>query len=573
MVKLRKFLCACFGQVALLFLVVSITCAPRIFTFDAGYEPDQISREVWRQIAVAVLLLLARLIFAIPLVLTVLYGMAWWTVRKGKASGRRWAIAASIVMIAQGIPVIALTAYTGREDHGLAFEGGIVLGLITLGIGVPGLLAFWTRNSVLNVGSHAIHGPRTAGDGTSRILDSLAWLVQIAGCFYGMSLWDRWGRSLKLSLPPEIRFWLEIVLAILFTIVVHELGHAGVGKALGMRLCSFIVGPFQFFKRDGRWKFKFEFAHILSARGGAGVVPSDVNQKVWDEVCMIAAGPMVNLFTGVLAMCAAIAAPGARWEPYWYFFALLATLSFTAFAGNLIPFRPEGSYSDGARIYQLLRGGPMADLHRAFNLASATQVTALRPRDYDINAIHRAAAVFTQGQRALLLRLIGAEHFLDHGAIPEFCAELSQAEAICAESVPDPPADWLTIFVFGNALLKRDAVQARQWWNPVEAAKNVQRGVNYWLALGALQWAEGDREAAAHQCMQGDAAAKNPALCGSDEFDLYRLNLLRRTIAQPAFAVEAASLEIRPVRLSQAAESLHRSGGLSRSGQEVVSAV
>jgi hypothetical protein len=544
MIKLRKFLCTCFAQVALLFLLVSVGTTPRMFTLGEGASTGNFQSNAGNdfslQLAAIFFHLLARVIFALPLILAALYGMAWWTVKTGKPSGRWWAIAASIAMVLQGIPQLALTIYFWTEARGLAFEGLIVLDLITLGIGVPGLIAFWPRNSMATTGA-AVSVPRVAGDGTSLILDSIAVVVQIAGYLYGMHLWSRWGRTEGLSEIRGASFWLLFGAVIVFTIVVHELGHALVGLALGMRLRSFIVGPLQWRVSDGGWTFQFVAAQILCTRGGAGVVPASAHQSRWDEICMIAAGPAVNLFTGMLGLCAALSAPGQPWERYWYLLAIFATLSFTTCAGNLIPFRPDASYSDGARIYQLLRGGPLSDLQRAFNLAAATQVTPVRPRDYDLAAIQRATAHFTEGQQAMLLRLVGAECFLDRGAMQECCTELSAAEQIYWQSAPDAPADWLALFVFGNALLRRDAAGARQWWERMEAAKDRKVGVNGWLAQSALFWVEGNARAAMDACAQGDAAAKNPPACGSDAFDLYRLDLLRRTIGFPAHVEAAAS--------------------------------
>jgi hypothetical protein len=541
MLKLRKVLCTCFAQVALLFLLVSVTATPRILTLGDGHEsgPFQAnpSAGFLLQIAAIFLRLLAHFIFALPLLLTTLYGMAWWTVKTGKTSGRRWAVAASIAMILQGVPQLALTLYFWNETSGLALEGLIVLDVITLGIGIPGLLAFWPRDSV----APAAGIPRVAGDGTSRVLDSVAWLAQVAGYLYGMHLWERWAQKQQLSTLHGLSFWLLFAAVILLTIVVHELGHALVGRALGMRLYSFLVGPFGWRVVSGRWKFQFVPSRILSSQGAAGVVPSSPSQNRWEEICMIAAGPAVNLFTGALALCAALAAPGKPWEPYWYTLAIFATLSFVSFAGNLIPFRPEASYSDGARIYQLLRGGPLVDLHRALNLASATRVTPIRPKDYDIGAIQRAAEAFTQGRQAFLLRTIAAEHFLDSGAIPQFFEALTAAESVYPISPSGTPASWLTVFVLGNALLRSDATSARLWWDRMEAAKPDEAAVDYWLARSALSCVEGRSQEAQEAWSIGDSLARKPAACGSEEYDIHLLALLRRTLDAPALAEEQAS--------------------------------
>jgi len=479
---------------------------------------------------------MARLIFLQPALIAFLYGMAWWKVKRGKASGRGWAIGASTLMILQGVPPILLALCYRHQMSGLALEGFAAIFAILLAVGVPGLVAFRPRDSMTKMAAQGAPAPRIAGDGTSKVLDAIAWLVQIAGYIWGMSLWEKWARSQGL---PRMHGSLDLIgfaLAILFTIVVHEMGHAMVGRALGMRLRSFIIGPLQWRVSDGRWTFKFVPAQILSARGGAGVVPSSPAQTRPEEICMIAAGPGVNLLVGTLASCAALTAQGQPWENQWHFLALLATISFITFAGNLVPFRPEGAYSDGARIYQLLRGGPLADMQRAFNLAAATQITAIRPRDYDAEALQRAAVAFNQGQQALVLRLIESEYFLDSGELERSSEALDRAESIYRESASDIPAGALTVFILGYALVRRDAAKVRQWWERMEAKGDAERGVNYWMARSAMLWAEGQHEQAQEAWAKGNMLAQKARPTGSDAFDTYRLKLLRELLDEALVA-------------------------------------
>jgi hypothetical protein len=335
-------------------------------------------------------------------------------------------------------------------------------------------------------------------------------------------------------------FWLQFVLALFVTITLHELGHASVGCALGMRLRAFVVGPLQWRIRDGRWKFQFVPAKILSAEGAAGVVPTDPNQSRWNEICMIAAGPMVNLYTGVIAACIALMAKGQGYEPYWHLLALVATLSFVSFAGNLIPFRPEASYSDGARIYQLLRGGPLADLQRVFNLVGATLVTSLRPRDYDIEAIQRASRTFTSGRQAFLLRMFASFYFQDCGNIPMACQALAEAESIYKDSAAEIPAELHADMVFGNAYLRHDAAGARLWWDRMNSKKPSHLGVDYWLAQSALLWIESHNEEALEAWTKGNALAKQLPVAGAYEFDRDRVSLLHQALSLvPSVAAQA----------------------------------
>ena len=245
---------------------------------------------------------------------------------------------------------------------------------------------------------------------------------------------------------------------------------------------------------------------------------------------MIAAGTMVNLLTGLIALFAALNAKGQPYEQYWEFIAYFSAISLLAFATNLVPMRPEALYSDGARIYQLLRGGPWADYYRVLNLVASSSVTPLRPRDFDIESIQRASLSFTQGRQALLLRLFASYYFLDCGKIPQANEEIAEAERIYLESATDIPAELHTDFVFSKAILSRDAAGARQWWDRMEAKKPTHFGVDYWLAKSALSWIEGRRDEARAAWEKGNHLVQQLPAAGIYEFDRYRSSLLHDCI-------------------------------------------
>jgi hypothetical protein len=321
-----------------------------------------------------------------------------------------------------------------------------------------------------------------------------------------------------------------LLAALLITTVLHECGHAVTGLALGMKLRAFIVGPFQWRIRDGRWKFQFIPAKFLSAGGATALVPTNPHQSIAKYIWMIAAGPLANLFTGLIATFLAITAVGRPYELYWQILALISTLSMISFAVNLIPVRPEAHYSDGARIYQILRGGPWADLQRALSVAASTTVTPLRPKDYDIDAIQRAELSFTQGQQALVLRLLASSYFLDCGMMRQASDAVAEAERICQESSLDMPAEMCMAFVYRTAFLRRDAAGARKWWEQMESKKPTHLGADYWLAQSALFWIEGRKEEAREAWSKGNVLVQKLPAAGDYEFDRYRSALLHDCI-------------------------------------------
>jgi hypothetical protein len=470
--------------------------------------------------------------FTFTFLLTVPYGMAWWTVKKGKAFARFWAIVASLEMILMSLsPLILMSLPAAYQKHSATHRlhhFGIFEGLL-LALGIAGLLAFARRDAMAQP-VIAAKPPRIAGDGTSRLLDGIAWIVGIAGYLWGRHLWVQWGLAHGLIWSSGLSVYLLILAAGLITVVLHESGHVAVGLALGMKLRAFIVGPFHWRIRDGRWKFQFLPAKILSLGGAAGLVPTDPKQSHWREIWMGAAGPLTNLVTGLIVTVAVLTSVGRPYEQYWQLLALVSTLSLITFIVNLIPLRPESHYSDGAQIYQLLRGGPWADLHRVMNLVGSTLVTPLRPRDYDIDAIQRAEISFNEGRQALLLRFFASYYFLDHGMISQACAAFIDAESIYGQSALELPAELHTDFVFGSAFLRRDAADARLWWERMEAKKPTHFGVDYWLAQSALFWIEGRKEEARTAWEKGNQLAQKLPAAGCYEFDRYRYSLLHDCI-------------------------------------------
>ena len=328
-------------------------------------------------------------------------------------------------------------------------------------------------------------------------------------------------------------FWHEtvtFVLVLLVITILHELGHTVTGLALGMRLRAFVVGPFQWRVRGGKWNFQFKLTDILSGGGATGVVPATADFPRSRYLVMTAAGPLVNLLTGIIALMIAFAAEANSSVQGGGRLALFGALSVTLCAFNLVPFKTGDNYSDGANIYQLLSRGPWSDFHAVVAVVGSSLVTPLRPRNYDIGAIRRAAQCIGDGKQALLLRLYAYIHFLDEGMDVEAGQALMDAESIYHKSAADIPAELHTEFVFGNAYVRRDAAAAREWWTRMEAKKPTRFNEDYWRASSALHWIEGNLREANEAWEKCKVLAQELPEAGAYEFDRYCCLLLRRVL-------------------------------------------
>ena len=529
MLTLRKFLRACYGYLAALFLFASIYSVPSFVRSyredlrDAAMNPEI---ELWR----AIVSESSRLVELIPLLLGIFFGLAWWTLRQGKPSGRTWALVASVISILTGFPLIVVLFFTIKYGRGLAPLSFLLLPAIPPVIGIAGLAAFARRNPDSLAVIAQPKPMRMRGDGTSGLFDALAWGIGVASGIAGVSWCYNWAFAHRLP-NTSFRLWcLEFAGSILFSTTAHELGHASVGTVLGMKLRSFVVGPLQWRIRDGRWRFEFTLQRIFSAGGSAALVPVDPEQSKWIDIAMIAAGPLASLITGFVCLGLFFNAPGRFYESVWKLFSLCAVFSLSSVLVNLIPLRPGAIYSDGAQIYQLISGGPWADFRHAISVVQASTVTPLRPRDYDIAAIQRAASSFIHGYHALSLQLIASFYYIDIGDQHEAAAATARAERICQESSLDPAVETLPALAYGAAFLRRDAVAARDWWERLEAKKPTHLGVDYWLARSALLWVEGNLTEAREAWEKGNVLAQKLPAAGDYDFDRDRSAVLGRAI-------------------------------------------
>ena len=476
------------------------------------------------------------IILLVPLIVAVLSATARFTLRAGRPSGRSWGIAASTAMLLSNVVfslglAIIFDQTRSREiaTFWLALVGGVfLLALPMAALGVAGIVAFW-RDDAAGLSQVARKPPRVSGDGTNVVLDVVLWILAVAGFLAGLHYWSHWGTSRHLP-GYEYGFPLSLILiGLLIAAAVHEAGHATVGIAVGMKLRGFIVGPLQWRIRDGKWKFQFS---LKSFFGGATiVVPTDANQSQTREILMIAAGPVTQLLFGLGALELLLTARGESYEPLWGMLAVIVTICVIGFVGNLIPANPEGLYSDGARIYQLLKGGIWADYHRVTMLAGSTVVTSLRPRDYDIAAIKRAELMITRGLQAIVLRLIDSDYHLDRGEFGEAAEAAKGAETICRDSGIEVSVELRVALAFRTALLCRDPQSTRHWWNQIEIAKGVHKGSDYWLAKSALLLIEGQTQEAWTAWNRASDLVNQLPIAGDYEFDRYRCELLRQAIS------------------------------------------
>jgi hypothetical protein len=173
-------------------------------------------------------------------------------------------------------------------------------------------------------------------------------------------------------------------------------------------------------------------------------------------------------------------------------------------------------------------------------LVASSLVSPLRPRDYNIELMERAAAGgAAQGRQLMVLSLLRHHHFFDCGQLTDAALALAEAEAIYQQFASEIPAELHSDFIFGNAYVKHDGMAARLWWQRMEEKKPTRFGGDYWLAHSALHWIEGDLYTANDSWHKGAAIAKQLPNAGAYEFDRYRYILLRQALDESSSRIRS----------------------------------
>jgi Zn-dependent protease len=466
--------------------------------------------------------------------LSMVFGAAWQTTRKPSQYRNSWAIVASLVSICEG----GFILWYVHSNLTYATPG-----LIVLAIGGVGLFLFGQGKSRSEAQSETSPKPvaaatkRTpiAGDRTSPWMNRVFTALSIAAQFACMYLWSTWARSHGLLYRGRMPWFVLFTIAVLTTTILHECGHALIAWGFQMKLLSFNAGPFQWRKREGKWKFKFVLSGFDNLGGAVRVVPTNPKQPRAHDLWMIAAGPLSNIFFGSLALFFVLRFNWPFYAQTWRLVAYTASFSFIAAVTNMLPFMTEdGGYSDGAQILQILTKSPLDDYRRTMNSLASTLVTERRYRDLDIEAIQRAANRFPQEFRGVNLHLCASNYFLDTGRLTDARVALATAEAIYNNYSVDLPGPVHSPFVIGHAYLNRNAVAARLWWERMEAKKLERFSVDTWLAQSALFWIEGRLKEAEEAWLKADAEAQKLPQFGAYEFDRYRCALLRKELDHPS---------------------------------------
>jgi hypothetical protein len=253
------------------------------------------------------------------------------------------------------------------------------------------------------------------------------------------------------------------IAALWFAIAFHELGHvlAGLSQKFKFRLIA--VGPLMLEQELGRLKFKRN-TNFNTYGGLALCLPTDDRQLGRRFAIFAAGGPIASLLLSVLLLFGLIWIQLDTTTPLLFLLEsglfLICLISFGIGILTSIPMQADGFTSDGGRIWNLLKGGPAAQIEMALLHAVAQGSAGIRPALIDPEPLLTALEYSVNSPYKTYLNAILYNHYQDRGDL-ENAGSFLEAYLSGAETVPK---GYLAIISLEKAWF-----EARYHRNPDEA--------------------------------------------------------------------------------------------------------
>ena len=310
-------------------------------------------------------------LFSLMVLMAVLAAIAAWRLGRGDALGRWSLLAVSIFNL-------------------LLFPVGIV-------VAAAGIFYF-ARNPPMDPRFNRKHHQPIEGDGTSKwsgpifMVAQLVWGVVVLNSIRGWTV----ARGMP-QIHSDVLFWMTLAGAVYGCILFHELGHLVLGDIVRFRLIGFGVGPLSWTYATGRWRSQMRYDKLLG--GHTAMVPTTPRNIRTRFMILTLGGPLASATLGTIGALSLLLIPGPAWPAALGRTAALITgFALGDFLFNLLPMASEAQYSDGALLWQMVRGGPWCDFHCANHYMALSRTTPLRPRDWPTPMVERAAEFAAQLQ-------------------------------------------------------------------------------------------------------------------------------------------------------------------------------
>jgi hypothetical protein len=251
--------------------------------------------------------------------------------------------------------------------------------------------------------------------------------------------------------PGALLLFALCLLAGFVAVLVHELGHALGGVAVGFRFLFLAVGPLWVERSSRGWRVQFN--RVPSLWGGiAACIPSQAADLARRMAWVAAAGPLSSLLLAIIAGLGARLTTETSAATTAARFGLmeLAVMSAMIFLATAVMPAPGGGFSnDGQRVWRLLKGDAQAQAESALLALTGLMMGAMRPRDWPLELVQRSLLLEGRALFSASARSMAALHALDQGN--EALAQ--QHNEVMVALLPDLPAGLRPSFQVSAALV------------------------------------------------------------------------------------------------------------------------
>ena len=254
-------------------------------------------------------------------------------------------------------------------------------------------------------------------------------------------------------------------IALIVSVLVHELGHVIVGWAAGLRVARVMLGPIEI-RDHGRPRVRV----VPSLQAGVLLVPFDRGAALepmrWGMIVSTAAGPLIGIASGALIIALA---GGLRFGEPPSVPQAIGQMSLILGVLNLLPLRTGDQIADGRRLFSLLMRTRESAHILAATLMVGEALSGRRPRDWDPDLLK----VMQRAPDEVFARLCLYEAAIDRGEIEAGGRHLDAAVALRRDKWNGDDAILFTEAAYYIARHRGDARAARALLSLADAGRVV----------------------------------------------------------------------------------------------------
>lgn len=359
---------------------------------------------------------------------------------------------------------------------------------------------------------------------------ALAALIPLAGAGLGLLVgYSARGidLGLQMAVPDPLSLVLGVLLMLLLSLALHEVGHLIGGWLMGFRFMLLVIGPLKLV-REGE-AIQWRLNEDLSLYGGvAASVPMDSHNLTPRFAVAIAAGPLASLLCaalglGITFLLRDVSNPLQGEALFWVL--VLSLFNAGIFLATILPGKTSGFQTDGAQLLDCLRGGHDAERKQISIALTGASAGGTRPRDQNSRLMQRFLDLRTGTPQDAIANWFGYLWRLDRNEIAA-AGELIDLGLTQVDGLPETFRPALqTEAAYFEAWHRRNPVRARELLSAAQGG--MVEGHSRARAEAAVLFTEGHYAEAAQTARLGLTTTRRSMDLGGTKAETEWLQIIK----------------------------------------------